>query len=432
MSSLSSDDMTCFLRQCGVDQLILEEVSSSPMNKLKQYVIKNNLQCDNLPNKEELCQLVLEDLMTKLGQLSSNICNTLLELQMAQPSLNQRDKRIVRNILYLFGIETKGLSDREKCEKVLEYYQNYLKEIEVISQAELRSNFKFPSLKKILITVLIGFAHLPQPSCASTQPSFYNPPNEVMTVNARYPIQQCKLELATMNNVNNPFIQGRYFVTNDIIPEVKQLSQDALVINTIRESIYNSKMAGTQSKPTATFLLGPSGAGKTTSFNSVLKKNPIFLDGVQGAIILNTDEIMEQLPGYSALIDMGIMNGKPISDKMVANTFHEPAESINELLLNETIENQQSFVFDGTGNNLKKLQSRMTKLKNHGFEINAIVITADADIRLPRVHNRGIATGRFVPEEVVRKGKSTLEWQITMELLQSENLVNHFTVIENT
>jgi adenylate kinase family enzyme/predicted house-cleaning noncanonical NTP pyrophosphatase (MazG superfamily) len=410
---MSAEDFSCFFRSCGLDATLVDLLRDEPMAALRSFVKTNNIDCAQLGDarvKEEVCEAIMSDSIEKLAKSSSQICMSIMRLvNFPKARLAKQDRKLIHRIMSNFRIEAAGMTDREKCQAIQDHYHSVLQQITHVERLERQSGgqIRFPNVKKILLTLLFAYSATALPVCSAES-------------------QQCTMRVATSSNGFS-----RVFVNGDIRPEVSQMGYDPELIQEAKSVIYNAPRTGQQYNPVATFLLGGSGAGKTTSFANILATNPEIQQGVSGALEFNTDDIMGGLPGYKAMMELGTLDNMVVSNQMAADVFHEPAEEIGRSLINETVDNQRSFIFDGTGNNLKKLQAQFHDLKLRGYQVNVVVVTADASVRMERAEKRGIRTGRWIPPEVVAKGYDSETWQSILSQYAQDGIVDNFEIVEN-
>ncbi len=355
----------------------------------------------------------MSDSLEKLAKSSSQICKSIMQLvNFPKARLAKEDRLMIHRIMVTFNIDRINMTDRQKCEVIETHYLHVLTQIQNVERIERESGGRmvFPNVKKILLTILFAYGATVMPVCSADA-------------------QQCTMRVATVDG--NPLGYGRVFINGDIRPEVSQMGNSTELIQEAKQHIYKHRRPGHQMLPVATFLLGGSGAGKSTSFENILTHNKQFQEGVSGALLFNTDEIMEELPGYKGMMDLGTLDNRIVSNQMAADIYHEPAEEIGDTLLMEAINNHESFIFDGTGNNFRKLQSRFKDLKSRGYQINVIVVTADTHLRIERVEKRSIQTGRWVPPEVVAKGRTLEEWQFVLNESVQNGIVDNFEIVQN-
>jgi len=147
----------------------------------------------------------------------------------------------------------------------------------------------------------------------------------------------------------------------------------------INEWISN-QLSMKQNCQEAVFVLGPMGAGKTTVLQEVIKKKSVY----KTYAFVDTDELMEKLDGF---------------DSERVDDFYPKARSIaiklTDWLLNENI----SFVAEGTCVKYLELKDYMQRLKSKGYVIRVMQVN---DISLDEILMRTSKRERKVSEDVVR------------------------------
>ena len=162
-----------------------------------------------------------------------------------------------------------------------------------------------------------------------------------------------------------------------------------------------------------------------------MARSQLIADGIRGAVTINTDDIMEYLPGYTSMILLGEISGTPVSNMETAAIYHEPAKDIGKAMLKDFKENRISFVFDGTGTTENRFAKEWRDLRDAGYEINVIAVTAPSETRQERALDRSVQMGRHVPPEVVAEGRSSSEWVTLLTKYRNANKVDTFEIIEN-
>lgn len=120
----------------------------------------------------------------------------------------------------------------------------------------------------------------------------------------------------------------------------------------------------------ALFVLGPMGSGKTTFINNKILTHKVY----KNYAYVDTDEIMEKLPGFN---------------NMEVNRFYPLARQIAIKLTDWLLENQLSFVAEGTCVQYQELIDYMIRLKRHGYTIKVCKLAAvDLDLVLERAARR--------------------------------------------
>jgi len=162
-----------------------------------------------------------------------------------------------------------------------------------------------------------------------------------------------------------------------------------------------NRTANTQRE--AVFILGGPGTGKSSALEFV-KKDKTFKPRVSNYVYVNTDDIMEQQPGYKELIDgLGSLDDLPMTDQGAAHKYHDAAKEMTKVMLAEIMDKELNLVFDGTGKNKRKLKKRIDALKSKGYRITAIHTVLSADKAVDRAKTRSVTNGRYVPPDIIRE-----------------------------
>lgn len=153
----------------------------------------------------------------------------------------------------------------------------------------------------------------------------------------------------------------------------------------------------------AFFVLGGPGTGKSGAVKKTEEMFKFDMETDKSFIYLNTDDVMELLPQYIQGYDLAQKeNSKTIYvDLNNADISHEKAKDFADQMYKEAIAKNFSIVFDGTGNNKKKLRKRISNLVKDGYTVEIVHTLLDADEALRRASSRAYSSRRFVPDEVI-------------------------------
>jgi len=132
----------------------------------------------------------------------------------------------------------------------------------------------------------------------------------------------------------------------------------------------------------AILLIGGPGSGKTTLSHAFLEKCIIRVD---------PDAVRERLPEYDQLVRQGEVD-------IVART-RDRVNQIADALLDHTIREHNSFVFDASGRDAKWYQGFMRRIKRKGYEITITMIYTEPDVARKRADERTEINKRQVDEE---------------------------------
>ena len=215
--------------------------------------------------------------------------------------------------------------------------------------------------------------------------------------------------------------QGRVFVNDADKAEITV--DDESVIGRYMDA--NTPTVVTQKR--ASLVLGGPGTGKGTAAKFARKGNP-------GAVYINTDDVMEMIPGYDQDVN-GDRRGDILVSKLgSANMWHADAKRIANTIMSRVLSSAQSFIFDGTGANVKKLDDRIEHIRRLGYSIDIYVTRLDEDTALRRVGDvndptsRPNKTGRFVPSSVVREHKNPVSNADILERYAKPGVQNIYVV----
>ena len=171
------------------------------------------------------------------------------------------------------------------------------------------------------------------------------------------------------------------------------------------DRLENTKTLLNENKE-AFFVLGGPATGKSGAVEATEKKFNFNMNTDEHFIYLNTDDVMELLPQYIKGYDLsGECNtGETIYvDKNNADISHEKAKMFADEMYKEAVAKNFSIVFDGTGNNKKKLREKILKLVNcYGYTVTIVHTLLDVNIALSRGSGRAYSSRRFVPDKVIR------------------------------
>ena len=163
----------------------------------------------------------------------------------------------------------------------------------------------------------------------------------------------------------NPYISKQFYSSIAMCPLQKDNNQLIEKYKT-----YYRRSGSVQYYKDALFVLGPMGSGKTTFIQNKILSHKMY--GKYAYV--DTDEIMEQLPGFS---------------KMEVNKFYPRARQIAIILTDWLLENQLSFVAEGTCVQYEELIDYMIRLKRKGYTIKVCKLNqVELDLVLKRAANR--------------------------------------------
>jgi predicted ABC-type ATPase len=171
---------------------------------------------------------------------------------------------------------------------------------------------------------------------------------------------------------------------------VSQQSLESAYRRIERDALQHSQP---QDRPHAILLGGQPGSGK--SVLSDRAQSDLRQSG--GSIVIDADRMREEHPRYQQLSKEDPLNA--------ADRTHKEAGQWAQRLTATAIEERRNLVIDGTMRNPEAMQELASRLKEHGYTVEARVMAVDAETSMTRarlrfeesVESRG--TGRFVNRE---------------------------------
>lgn len=185
----------------------------------------------------------------------------------------------------------------------------------------------------------------------------------------------------------------RYF-TEDL-PELVTPVDKHVKESIIKKTIGHVKPS---SKPIAIILAGGPGTGKG-SIQSILLKDLNM--SRSDFVVLDSDAVMEQLPGYQQDINYGTYKGVPVSRISSAFKWHDMASDITKEIQSIVLDTKRNAIFDGTAKNKGKTLGNIERLKKDGYYVILASPVLDTSIAKERAVKRSEGSGRFVPMTVI-------------------------------
>lgn len=156
-----------------------------------------------------------------------------------------------------------------------------------------------------------------------------------------------------------------------------------------------------QEHPTALFMAGGSGAGKSSILGTQLTdgsgrfEGGIMEDIPENAVYVNPDNIKELLPEYQKMIDAG--------DPAAASFVHEESSTIAKELLSDAYERGYNVVVDGTGDSgVGKFYEKVQKAEATGRSTRVVMVDIPTEMAVARAKERAKGSGRMVPVSEIR------------------------------
>jgi len=173
-------------------------------------------------------------------------------------------------------------------------------------------------------------------------------------------------------------------------PERKKL-HDEIISNMLKGAIRSKK-------PTAYFLAGSPGSGKSTALSGVLGKQEDF-------VYLNNDDIKAQLPEFK-------------KNPIFSSEVHEEASDIESIIMKKILENKYNFILDATFRSADKSIRRVQHSKGEGYKVHMIATECPTHISIERAHKRFIRSKRYVPYGYIHKSAKLINESVN--LMKSE------------
>lgn len=112
-------------------------------------------------------------------------------------------------------------------------------------------------------------------------------------------------------------------------------------------------------------------------------------------VYIDSDEIKKEIPEYEFYQEK--------YPKYAAFYVHDESSDISKELLNESINQELPFVYDGTMKNIEKYKKIIKDLREKNYFITMIIVDVPYDIAILRNKARYEETGRMVPESIIKE-----------------------------
>lgn len=133
--------------------------------------------------------------------------------------------------------------------------------------------------------------------------------------------------------------------------------------------------------PISVFMAGSPGAGKTEASQNLIAQ---FVSGEHSILRIDTDEIRCELPGYTGT-NSSLFQG---ATSIIASKMQDIA-----------LDQNQSYVFDGTLTNLELARKNIQRNLDHGRDVFIVYVYQDPKQAWAFVKAREKRDGRAVPKE---------------------------------
>lgn len=147
--------------------------------------------------------------------------------------------------------------------------------------------------------------------------------------------------------------------------------------------------------PKAILLGGGSGAGKSTIVDKFMF-NYESASAKDDFVYIDSDQIKLHIPEYHEY--------KGNDDVVLAAFYvHEESSDIVTQLIEICVQQKYSFIYDGTMSWKPYYDQLIALLEQHHYFIQGAFVDIEEEIAVQRMYARGLDTGRFVPEDIVRE-----------------------------
>lgn len=179
-------------------------------------------------------------------------------------------------------------------------------------------------------------------------------------------------DLREFRDKKNPF-HRRYFVDHRNVDK-EHIPPTRSVINGIKADFMPDVRFD---NPRAVFILGGSGTGKSGATKLALR----WFGLNRGEFTyINTDDVMEALPGYQGLrAGLGSVNGVPLVDHDAGDEYHADAKAITKEIFGDAVEDGRDIMFDGTGRNQVSLLRRIQTVNDAGYQVSIVHTSLDPE-----------------------------------------------------
>ena len=155
-------------------------------------------------------------------------------------------------------------------------------------------------------------------------------------------------------------------------------------------------------RPVALITMGGPAAGKGTVVRAIMRDTSDF-------VLVNPDDVKEEMPEYKKGLDLGKdADGKPISARDAAWLAHDESSDIASKIEQDAIRDRKNVLIDGTGKNAAKYERKIEALRKAGYRIKLVMPHLPLETAVTRVEQRAEATGRYVPEDIVRHAHTVI------------------------
>ncbi|KMT63289.1 zeta toxin family protein [Paenilisteria newyorkensis] len=196
------------------------------------------------------------------------------------------------------------------------------------------------------------------------------------------------------------------FSNNGIYTLTRQQLHQKIVHSLLSQPLNNTL------SQVAIILGGGSGAGKTSIAEDIIGTNKF--------IVIDSDSIKEHIPEYE------FFRQKKLS--IASDLVHEESSDISKKLLMQAIQKQLPIIYDGTFSNYSKYKHLISRLQQHKYTIQLIVIDVDIQVAKNRVKARFSENKRYVPEKIIESTNKA----VAKNFIALKHHVDEYIVLENS
>lgn len=189
----------------------------------------------------------------EIFSLGKRLCETLLNARPERMGNEERDA--ILRIREQLGIQSDSVADI--CDVISNLYNTLQNDLEIVYGHEERYPRMYKYLKGTFLALVVAIG-------SNLCHIDVNREREGPAI--------CQLYRQQVDP-GIPLLGERMFTKSGLSCDIELLGTDTDLFNTIVDHVYSTKMAGIQTVPTATMLLGAPGAGKGYTFKSLLRNH---------------------------------------------------------------------------------------------------------------------------------------------------------------
>jgi predicted ABC-type ATPase len=222
----------------------------------------------------------------------------------------------------------------------------------------------------------------------------------------------------SINDMHKEDFRRNYMQNGEYVPEREDLH------NAIRASYLRTGQVPTEGKPTAMFLAGGSGAGKSSILGKQTPDGKFEggqdIGAPEHAVYINPDDIKEILPETEKM--------KEADDPRWAALSHEESSDIAARLRKDAEQAHFPMVVDGTGDAAPgKFLGKIQDAEKAGYDTKVIFVDIPTDEAIRRADKRALETGRKISAEQIR----TIHKNVTARHKEWRDQVDNWEVWAN-